>query len=81
MPPIVFSPNAEKDFRKLNIINQKKVYKKVKTLKSAPLAGKLLSGKLKGIRSLRAWPYRIIYEIGKEQVNILQIIHRQAAYK
>jgi len=81
MVQIVFSPNAAKDFGKLNKVAQKKVYIKTKVLQNTPLTGKLLSGKLKGLRSLKAWPYRIIYEVTKKQINVLQIIHRQKAYK
>jgi mRNA-degrading endonuclease RelE of RelBE toxin-antitoxin system len=41
-----------------------------------------LGGKLKGCYSLRAWPYRIIYQIIKKSlyVAVIRILHRQGAY-
>jgi addiction module RelE/StbE family toxin len=82
MAKIKFSRNAEKDFDRLPKSQKKKLVKKIKTLQKEPFSGKKLVGKLEGLLSLRAWPYRIIYEIDKSKnVNILSILHRQKAYK
>ena len=36
-----------------------------------------------GIRSIRAWPYRIFYEVNETEnrVEVHKIKHRQGAYK
>jgi len=42
-----------------------------------------LEGEYRGQWSLRVWPYRIIYRVEKRKliVLILEIAHRQGAYK
>lgn len=81
MATIILSSNAEKELIRLNLKDKKKVIKKIHLLEDKPFAGKLLSGKLKGNYSLRAWPYRTIYELKKpDKVIIHHILHRQKAY-
>ena len=62
---------------------EKKVVKKLKTIQVNPLLGKHLTGELKDFYSLKAWPYRIIYEVNKKKrrVEVNKIVHRQGAYK
>jgi mRNA-degrading endonuclease RelE of RelBE toxin-antitoxin system len=45
--------------------------------------GKKLQGDHKGQRSLRVWPYRIVYVVQQKVVTIavLKIGHRQGVYK
>jgi mRNA-degrading endonuclease RelE of RelBE toxin-antitoxin system len=83
MSSVILSKIAEKEFGCLPKREQKKVFKKISLLEKDPFAGKPLSGKLKGLSSLRVWPYRIIYEFDrkKKTVFIYQIVHRQKAYK
>lgn len=83
MYQVKLSSFAEKDFAKLPKNYQNRVLSKLILLKETPLLGKDLRGKFKGIRSLRIWPYRIIYEINKSQklLWIHRIVHRQGAYK
>lgn len=81
MPPVLLSQKAEKDFARLPQKEKRKIVKKLELLQSEPLSGKLLGGKLKGLWSLRAWPYRIIYEFHHQKIIILRILHRQKAYK
>jgi len=52
-------------------------------LRTDPLLGKPLTGEFKGQYSVRAWPYRVIYQILKQEKIILitTIQHRQGAYK
>jgi len=44
--------------------------------------GKKLEGELKKMRSIRIWPYRIIYQVFRKKITILivSITHRQSAY-
>lgn len=80
---VVLSKNAIKDYKKLPKSEQVKVRKKVALLEQNPLSGKKLTGELDGVRSLRAWPYRIFYEINEieDRIEVHRIKHRQGAYK
>jgi len=82
MPVIRLSSEAEDDFAFLQKSEKKKVIKNIKTLEENELIGKPLTGKLKGLYSLRAWPYRIIYQISSKGVfTIHKILHRKIVYK
>jgi len=80
---VVISKNAAKQFGRLPQSEQRKIKKKLIQLETEPLAGKKLAGELADYRSLRIWPYRIIYSINKDlsQVEVSEILHRQGAYK
>lgn len=75
-----YKSEAIKQLQKLPLSEKKKVVKKLELLAQNPQAGKLLKGELEGLRSLRAWPYRIIYQIDHQSLIILSIVHRQSAY-
>ena len=81
MPKIYFKDPANKQLKKINKIERKKVVKKLQSLSSDPYAGKALQGEYKGLHSLRAWPYRIVYEIKKGKTIIYSVSHRQGTYK
>jgi len=51
-------------------------------LERDPLAGHLLRGRLKGLRSLRVGTYRIIYQLAEAEqtVRVVAIRHRSIAY-
>lgn len=80
---VVLSSDAAKQFNRLPKLEQEKIKRKLILLESEPSAGKKLSGDLEGKRTLRAWPYRIIYKINSEEtrVEVSAILHRQGAYK
>ena len=80
---VVLSKTAQKQYQKLSPIEGKKIKKKLNSLESDQLTGKKLAGELKLFRSLRAWPYRIIYYIneGEDRVEVVDIEHRQGVYK
>jgi len=48
-----------------------------------PYKGKKLGGKYLGYYSIRAWPYRIIYEILEKEVIVIviKIGHRKDVYR
>jgi len=83
MIKVELSRFAEKNFLELPTDKQKIVSKKLTILKSDPLLGKPLSGKLKGLSSIRVWPYRIIYEFDQTAkiIKIHRIQHRKEVYK
>lgn len=80
---VILSKNAARQYKRLPKPEQAKVKKKLITLEANPLSGKRLSGELAEDRSLRAWPYRIIYSVNEieQQVEVSDILHRQSAYK
>lgn len=82
---ILLTSDAEKQFLKLSKPERTKVEKKLKILAENSHAGKKLAGDYANQRSLRAWPYRIIYAISsaseQEVITVLAILHRQGAYK
>ena len=78
---VIFSKEAQKQLSKLSPNEKRKITKKIRDLSSHPSFGKLLKGQLTGLRVARAWPYRIIYIVGEEEVSIVSILHRQGAYK
>jgi len=81
---VLLTADAEKQFLKLPKPERSKVEKKLKLLTQNPHAGKKLAGVYVDQRSLRAWPYRIIYTVSappnQEAVIVLAILHRQGAY-
>lgn len=82
MPNVILSKKAESDFARLPNTEKKKIMKKLAILGTEPLDGKPLQGELAGLYSLRAWPYRIIYQFQKpDKVIVHYISHRQGAYK
>lgn len=80
---VLLAKGAQKQYKKLPKPEQTKIRKKLEVLSQDPYAGKKLEGILKGRRSLRAWPYRIIYSINEniKRVEVSEILHRQGAYK
>jgi mRNA-degrading endonuclease RelE of RelBE toxin-antitoxin system len=80
---VYLSDAAGKQFDKLPTNAQRKIEKKLKTLSVNPYEGKKLEGEFGGKYTLRAWPYRIIYQIdlNKKGVFVNTILHRQGVYK
>lgn len=81
MAKVFIASQAQKDFEKIPRKDQAKIRKGLSLLQEQPLAGKKLKGKLKGLYSLRIWPYRAIYLIQNNQVWVVHFLHRQGAYK
>jgi len=80
---ITYSPLAIKQLRKIAPNDKIKAKKKIETIKSDPLSGKPLKGELTGLRSLKAWPLRIIYIFDPKHkvVKIVTIDYRGSVYK
>ena len=80
---VILSKVAEKHYKKLPQTEKIKVKRKLSLLETNPLLGKKLEAELQNSRSLKAWPYRIIYKIDfvKNLIEVSDILHRQGAYK
>ena len=79
---VFITPEAQGQLKKLVTQDQNKVSKKLVLLAQDPLSGKKLTGQFRGKRSLKAWPYRIIYSINaQKELWVESVLHRQGAYK
>lgn len=80
---VIVTPKALKQYSRLPKLEQVKVKKIIQALEQNSEEGKKLSGGYAKLRSLKAWPYRIIYYISSAQkkIFIVTIAHRQGVYK
>lgn len=83
MYTLVLKQNVRKKLDKLDESLQRRIGLAFEKLMTDPFQGKKLEGKYKGLRSLRVWPYRIIYEIRNREliVTIIAVAHRKDAYR
>jgi len=81
MSQVIITGKAIKNLRKIPKQEQEKIQRKLAILKEDKFCGKKLTRDLKSYYSLRAWPYRIIYEIIGGEVWVVKIQHRQGVYK
>lgn len=83
MYTLALKQSARKELDKLDSDLQKRISLIFDSLKEDPFQGKPLKGDLEGRRSVRVWPYRIIYEIIKHElvIIVIEIVHRKDAYK
>lgn len=78
---VEYKPSVYKNLKKIPRKDKEKILKRIDLLPKRPVAGKKLRGDYANFRSLKAWPYRIIYKIEKNIIMIYSISHRQSAYK
>ena len=79
---VLFSDEFREEYRKIkDNPTRLKIIKQIKKLEQNPEAGKPLSHKLKGYRTLRIPPYRIIYRIEQQKIIVNCFEHRKKAYK
>ena len=80
---VVYSQTSAKQLKKLPKNTQVKTLQIINKLKQNPLSGKPLQGGSKHLRSLRIWPYRIVYLFNSNNqtifINVIQ--HRKDVYK
>lgn len=77
---ILYEKQVINQLKKIPKVEIKKINSKIIKLSQTTKIGKSLKGELNGLYSLRAWPYRILYEITKTSIIICSIAHRQGAY-
>jgi len=79
---IIFSEEFKKEFKKIkDKITRIKVINHLKKLEALPGSGKQLQYNLRGHRSIRIPPYRIIYRIEQDRIIIICFDHRKDVYK
>jgi len=79
---LIFSKDALKSVRKLDTITKKRLGKKLKEYTKDPLryAKKLTDSKIGSYR-WRIGSYRIIFDLERKNIEVLQIGHRREIYK
>lgn len=79
---IIFSEEFTNEFKKIKDKSTRiKIIKHIKKLAELPESGKPLKHDLKGHRSVRIPPFRIIYRLEKERIIINCFDHRKDVYK
>jgi addiction module RelE/StbE family toxin len=79
---IIFSEEFQKDFSKIKDKSTRiKIIKHLKKLEQLPESGKPLQYELKGHRSVRVPPFRIIYRIESNKIIINCFDHRKDVYQ
>ena len=79
---ILFSDEFKKEFKKIkDKVTRIRLIHHVKKLAQFPESGKPLQYNLKGHRSIRIPPFRIIYRIEQDKIIINCFDHRKDVYK
>lgn len=77
----VLTNEFEKDIKKIkDNLTQSRIKKAIEKICSYPETGKPLCYELKGLRSARISPYRIIYEIKGDIIIFHKFEHRKNVY-
>lgn len=82
MYKILFTDRSKKDLKSLDISTQKRIVDKLKEYSSDPLhfSRKLQNSSI-GTYRFRIGDYRISFDIKKDEVIILRIMHRKDIYR
>ncbi len=79
---ILFSEEFKKDFKKIKDKPTRiRIINHLKKLEQLPESGKPLQYNLKGHRSIRIPPFRIIYRLEQDKIIINCFDHRKDIYK
>jgi len=79
---IIFSEEFKKDFKKIKDKSTRiRIINHLKKLEQLPESGKPLQYNMKGHRSIRIPPFRIIYRIEQDRIVVNCFDHRKDVYK
>ncbi len=79
---IIFSEEFKKEFKKIKDKSTRmRIINHLKKLEQLPESGKPLQYNLKGHRSTRVPPFRIIYRLEQDKIIINCFDHRKDVYK
>lgn len=80
---IFYKSEAVRKLKKLGPAEKQKAKKKIEVITLNPLSGKPLKGEFAGLRSLKAWPVRIIYsfDFKSQKITIITVDYRGSVYK
>jgi addiction module RelE/StbE family toxin len=78
---IIFSKEFKRDFKKIrDKPTLLKVIKQIKKLEVFPESGKPLQYAMKGHRTIRVPPFRIIYRLEGNKIILVYFDHRESVY-
>jgi len=79
---LVAPRKARKDIDRVDKRQRQRILTALELIQAEPYSGKKLDGHPSRY-SLRVWPYRIVYELDKQQqvIVVIRIGHRQGIYK
>ena len=78
------SREADKSYEQLPLAEKKKIDKILAKIAEDPFRfSKKLQGEFAGLRAVRAWPYRITFNVSskEKQIFVAAIAHRGKIYK
>lgn len=80
---IYYKPEAIRRLKRLGTVEKQKVRRKIINLPINPYIGKKLKGEFAGLRSLKAWPFRVIYSFDQKSqtIIIITVDYRGEVYK
>ncbi len=80
---ILYKEEAVRKLKNFGPAEKKKAKKKIEALLLNPLSGKPMKGEFSGLRSLKAWPLRIIYIFDSKsaKITIITVDYRGDVYK
>lgn len=83
MRSVEYAGQALRDIRKPDTRSRRRVEEAALALAADPLLGKKLRGEFEkaGLRSYRAWPFRIIYGFDRRSIRITTVDHRRDVYR
>ena len=75
--------SAAKEIAHIPARERTRVIRAIDSLKEHPVTGSPLKGELRGIRRIRVGDYRVLYELGTEELTILvvRVAGRGEAYR
>ncbi|VUT26405.1 MAG: Plasmid stabilization system protein [Candidatus Methanolliviera sp. GoM_oil] len=79
---VEYTKEFRDDLRKIRDGNlRNKIRKAIEKIIDSPGKGKPLKYELKGLRSVRVPPFRIIYKYNNDLIMLLKVEHRKKSYK
>ena len=78
-----FTSTARREISKLSSPIREQLETDLQQLAADPFRGKLLHGRLKGVRSWRSGDYRILYGVllREGKLTVFRVAHRREAYR
>ena len=75
--------SAARELQRIERSDRERLIAAIDWLAENPFAGSTLKGELRGLRRIRVGDYRLIYEVGEQDlvVLVLRAAHRREAYR
>ena len=75
--------SAARELQRIERSDRERLIAAIDRLAKNPFTGSALKGELRGLRRIRVGDYRLIYEIGEQDlvVLVLRVAHRRETYR